>query len=68
MAFSKSKIIREFTLIFTNLKDFEKTMASPQNKTKGKKRWMIQENAGAMEFGPLTPEQMRQIEIVLKRA
>jgi hypothetical protein len=56
MAFSKSKIIREFTLIFTNLKDFEKTMASPQNKTKGKKRWMIQENAGAMEFGPLTPE------------
>jgi len=28
----------------------------------------VEENAGAMEFGPLTPEQMTQIEVVLKRA
>ena len=27
----------------------------------------VEENAGAMEFGPLTPEQMSQIEAVLKR-
>ena len=28
----------------------------------------VEENAGAMAFGPLTPEQMRQIDAVLKRA
>jgi len=28
----------------------------------------VEENAGAMEFGPLTPEQMSQIDVVLKRA
>lgn len=28
----------------------------------------VEENAGAMAFGPLTPEQMQQIEVVLKRA
>ena len=28
----------------------------------------VEENAGAMEFGPLTPEQMSRIEVVLKRA
>ncbi len=28
----------------------------------------VEENAGAMEFGPLTPEQMSQIETVLNRA
>jgi aryl-alcohol dehydrogenase-like predicted oxidoreductase len=27
----------------------------------------VEENAGAMEFGPLTPEQMSQIDAVLKR-
>ena len=27
----------------------------------------VEENAGAMEFGPLTQEQMSQIEVVLKR-
>jgi aryl-alcohol dehydrogenase-like predicted oxidoreductase len=27
----------------------------------------VEENAGAMEFGPLTPEQMSRIEVVLKR-
>jgi aryl-alcohol dehydrogenase-like predicted oxidoreductase len=27
----------------------------------------VEENAGAMEFGPLTPEQMSQIEAILKR-
>ena len=28
----------------------------------------VEENAGAMEFGPLTPEQMSQIDLILKRA
>jgi aryl-alcohol dehydrogenase-like predicted oxidoreductase len=28
----------------------------------------VEENAGAMEFGPLTPEQMNQINLVFKRA
>jgi aryl-alcohol dehydrogenase-like predicted oxidoreductase len=28
----------------------------------------VEENAGAMAFGPLTPEQMSQIDIILKRA
>jgi aryl-alcohol dehydrogenase-like predicted oxidoreductase len=28
----------------------------------------VEENAGAMQFGPLTPEQMSQINIILKRA
>ena len=28
----------------------------------------VEENAGAMDFGPLTPEQMSQIDMVLKRA
>jgi len=28
----------------------------------------VEENAKAMEFGPLTPEQMGQIEVILKRA
>lgn len=28
----------------------------------------VEENARAMEFGPLTPEQMHQIEVILKRA
>ena len=28
----------------------------------------VEENAGAMEFGPLMPEQMSQIDVVLKRA
>ncbi len=28
----------------------------------------VEENAGAMEFGPLTPEQMSRIEAILKRA
>ena len=28
----------------------------------------VEENAGAMEFGPLTPEQMSRIDLVLKRA
>ena len=28
----------------------------------------VEENAGAMEFGPLTPEQMSQIDVALKRA
>ena len=28
----------------------------------------VEENAGAMEFGPLTPEQMGRIEVILKRA
>jgi aryl-alcohol dehydrogenase-like predicted oxidoreductase len=27
----------------------------------------VEENAGAMAFGPLTPEQMKQIEVILKR-
>jgi aryl-alcohol dehydrogenase-like predicted oxidoreductase len=27
----------------------------------------VEENAGAMEFGPLTPDQMSQIEIILER-
>jgi len=27
----------------------------------------VEENAGAMEYGPLTPEQMKQIETILKR-
>ena len=27
----------------------------------------VEENAGAMEFGPLTREQMRQIDIILNR-
>ncbi len=28
----------------------------------------VEENTGAMECGPLTPEQMRQVEVILKRA
>ena len=28
----------------------------------------VEENAGAMHFGPLTPEQMRQIDVLLERA
>ena len=28
----------------------------------------VEENAKAMEFGPLTPEQMKRIEVILKRA
>jgi aryl-alcohol dehydrogenase-like predicted oxidoreductase len=28
----------------------------------------VEENAGAMQFGPLTPEQMRQIDVLLRRA
>jgi aryl-alcohol dehydrogenase-like predicted oxidoreductase len=28
----------------------------------------VEENAAAMEFGPLTPDQMSQIEVILKRA
>jgi len=28
----------------------------------------VEENAGAMEFGPLTMEQMHQVEVILKRA
>jgi len=28
----------------------------------------VEENARAMQFGPLTPEQMRQIDVLLKRA
>jgi aryl-alcohol dehydrogenase-like predicted oxidoreductase len=27
----------------------------------------VEENARAMEFGPLTPEQMSQIEVILNR-
>jgi aryl-alcohol dehydrogenase-like predicted oxidoreductase len=27
----------------------------------------VEENAGAMGFGPLTPEQMKQVEAILKR-